>query len=368
MSKKKNLKVKPTEKKLIFHFKALCFKSEKNKYIYQPNLQKWFEKMHFFLFYKYTTFRTKKMQKNAKKYECEKCNFVCISKSNYTKHTLTAKHQNRTNRTEKMQKSPPQHMCRICNKYFGARNSLWYHKQKCIVISYDDATKVETNNITTDSIMLLMSQNQDFKQMFAEQNQIMIDQQNENKKLQAQLVEAASDTKTITNITNNTQNNNQKFNLNLFLNTTCKDAMNMSDFIENLQVNFKDIENIGKNGYISGMTNMILSRIKDLDITKRPLHCTDLKRETMYIKDNDEWSKDSSDNAKLRDMISIVAKQNYNTVPIWRKEHPDCNVSDHPSYNLCMDMMKNIIGDVGLYKARLDSKVIKNISRHIIVK
>ena len=308
------------------------------------------------------------MQKNAKKYECKDCNFICISKSNYTKHETTAKHQNRTNRTQKMQKSPSLYICSYCDKEFKARNSLWYHKQKCLLQSDYNANKIEDDDITTDSIMLLMSQNQDFKQMLIDQNKIMIEQQNENKKLQAQLLEAANDTKNITNITNNTQNNNQKFNLNLFLNTTCKDAMNMSDFIENIQVDFKDIENIGKNGYISGMTNMILSRIKDLDITKRPLHCTDLKRETMYIKDNDEWSKDSADNTKLRDMISIVAKQNYNTVPIWRKEHPDCNVSDHPSYNLCIDMMRNIIGDVGSDKARLDSKVIKNLSRHIIIK
>ena len=177
------------------------------------------------------------------------------------------------------------------------------------------------------------------------------------------------DTKTINNnTTNTTNNNNQKFNLNFFLNTTCKDAMNMSEFIEDIQINFKDIENIGRNGYISGMTNMILSRIQELDITKRPLHCTDLKRETMYIKDNDEWSKDSRENSKLRDMISIVAKQNYNVVPLWRKEHPECNVSDHPSYNLCMDMMRNIIGDVGMEQTRLDTRVIKNISKSIFIK
>ena len=157
-------------------------------------------------------------------------------------------------------------------------------------------------------------------------------------------------------------------NLNFFLNTTCKDAMNMSDFIENMKINLKDIENIGKNGYVNGMTEMILSRSKELDVTKRPLHCTDLKRETMYIKDNDVWSKDNTENEKLRDMISIVARQNYNKVPLWRNKHPDCNVSDHPSYQLYMDMMRNIIGDVGSEQARLDNKVIKNISRHIIVK
>ena len=159
-----------------------------------------------------------------------------------------------------------------------------------------------TSNINNSSTIFdILKQNQEFKTL-------IIEQQKENYKLQQHLLAAMKDTTTINHNTIN-NNNNQKFNLNFFLNTTCKDAMNMSDFIEDIQINFKDIEDIGKDGYVSGMTNLILSRIRDLDITKRPLHCTDLKREIMYIKDNNEWCKDSPKNDKLRDMISRFSKR-----------------------------------------------------------
>jgi hypothetical protein len=143
--------------------------------------------------------------------------------------------------------------------------------------------------------------------------------------------------------------------------------MNMSDFIENMEINFKDIENIGRNGYVNGMTEMILSRIKELDVTKRPLHCTDLKRETMYIKDNDEWCKDTPENTKLRKTIGYVAKRNYATIPLWREKYPECQNWNDPKYDFCVDMMRNILGDIGEKQTRLDNKVIKNLSKHIVV-
>ena len=215
----------------------------------------------------------------------------------------------------------------------------------------------EAVNDNSHSLMELIKQNQDFKNL-------IVEQQKENQNLQRQLIEAVKDGKVINNTTNN---NNQKFNLNFFLNTTCKDAMNMSEFIENLSVDLEDIEHIGKNGYIVGMTDLIISRIKELDVTKRPLHCTDLKRETMYIKDNDEWSKDTSDNLKLRNMITIVAENNYKAIPIWRTQHPECNNMEHPNYGFSIDIMKNVLGDVGDNQTRLDNKIIKNISRHILL-
>jgi hypothetical protein len=307
-------------------------------------------------------------------YFCDLCRFTSGNKKDYSRHLTTAKHSTNSEwqqeSTEKPLKTPgPLGFSCKCGKIYTDRTGLWRHMKKCSVADDEPNTNLEPNNTLYQSsvamnnaatIFEVLKQNQEFKTL-------IIEQQRENHKLQQHILAAMKDGKTINNNTTN-NNNNQKFNLNFFLNTTCKDAMNMSDFIEDIQIDFNDIENIGRNGYISGMTNMILSRIKELDITKRPLHCTDLKRETMYIKDNDEWCKDTNEHNKLRDMISIVAKQNYNTVPLWRKEHPECNVSDHPSYNLCMDMMRNIIGDVGSAQARLDNKVIKNISRHIIVK
>ena len=217
----------------------------------------------------------------------------------------------------------------------------------------------------------ILKQNQEFKELMVEQSKEMKEiqkklqnQQTENQTLQKQLIEAVKDGKTINNTINN---NNQKFNLNFFLNTTCKDAMNMSEFIENINIDLHELEDIGRNGYVNGMTNMILSRIRDLDVTKRPLHCTDLKRETMYIKDNDEWSKDTPENSKLRRMIDCVGKENYSKIPLWRKKYPECEYWNNPKYDFCIDMMRNVLGDMGDDQIRLDNKVIKNLSKHIIV-
>ena len=233
--------------------------------------------------------------KSSKVFLCKCCNYTTSRNSQFQRHLLTAKHKILTNPNKKG--SAAQNYECECGKAYKHLSSLCAHKKLCKIIIDDEITKHYDykDNIydselqeETSSILELIKQNQDFKTL-------LIEQQKENQNLQKQLIEVVKDGKTI----NNTTNNNQKFNLNFFLNTTCKDAMNMSEFIQNMNINFKDIENIGKNGYVSGMTDMILSRIKDLDVTKRPLHCTDLKRETMYIKDNNEWSKDSPENSKL---------------------------------------------------------------------
>ena len=301
---------------------------------------------------------TKKSKKTAEKYVCEKCNFITSKKSNYNAHIMTAKHR-RT--TIGLQKKALPIMCE-CGKMYSCRQNLFRHKLKCDKKSifqsdlFDNDDTINNNDNNISMMLDLIKQNHDFKDL-------LIEQQKENQQLQRQLIDAVNEGKTI----HNTTNNNQKFNLNFFLNTTCKDAMNMSEFIENIQIDFKDIENIGKIGYVEGMTNMILSRIKDLDITKRPLHCTDLKRETMYIKDNDQWEKDTPEHSKLHNMISIVAKQNYTTLPLWKEKHPDSFNNDHPQYTFCLDMMRNILGDVGIEQIKLDNKVIKNLSRHILI-
>ena len=313
-----------------------------------------------------------KSQKIPIKYECIKCNYITVNKKDYNKHLTTRKHIMEIN-GNKMEIIYPR--CNICSKVFKSSSGLWKHKQKCSPLSNDvtDNTVDNNNNDTiVQTMMQLIKQNQEllvsnqqFKELIVEQQHENQKQQNENQKLQSQLIEAVKDNGNTYN--NNTINNNQKFNLNFFLNTTCKDAMNMSDFIENMEINFKDIENIGKNGYVNGMTEMILSRIKELDVTKRPLHCTDLKRETMYIKDNDEWCKDTPENTKLRKTIGYVAKRNYATIPLWREKYPECQNWNDPKYDFCVDMMRNILGDIGEKQTRLDNKVIKNLSKHITV-
>ena len=307
----------------------------------------------------------KKSQKIPNNFFCNTCNYNTINKKDFNKHLLTAKHIYRTNRTENpinRTENPRFEIYNldidntfkcICGKVYKARNSLWYHKRKC---TYNKANPNDTVNIADNDnssfIIDLIKQNNEFKQLIIEQNHTILEL-------------AKKDTTTNNNTINN--NNNQKFNLNFFLNNTCKDAMNMSEFIENIEVQFKDIENIGKNGYINGMTEMILSRIKNMDVVKRPLHCTDLKRETMYIKDNNEWEKDTPDNKNLQKMISMIAKRNYATIPLWRNEHPECEDINNPLYNFNIDILRNVLGDVGDGQIKLDKKVIKNLSKHITV-
>ena len=290
---------------------------------------------------------------------CVFCNYTCSKKSDFNKHNQTKKHldkmDNKNSPKTRQTHIQSEYICN-CGKIYRYQSGLCKHKRFCQsgIINdcmYPPDTMHSTDN-TQNQFINLLRQNQEFKELILEQNKTILE----------------LSTRTNTNmITHNTTNNNQRFNLNFFLNTTCKDAMNMSDFIENMEVSFKDIENIGKHGYVTGMTDMILSRIKELDITKRPLHCTDLKRETMYIKDNDEWYKDTPDNRKLHRMIDYVAKRNYAAIPLWREEHPECQVGDHPQYDFCVSMMRNILGDVGTDQIRLDNKVIKNLSKHVFV-
>jgi hypothetical protein len=306
-----------------------------------------------------------KSQKIPTIFECKKCNYNTSSRKDYNKHLLTAKHQKEMNGNEWHSKIPT---CEYCEKTFKTASGLWKHKRNCYQAQEYQEEPIETNPpppIMPDMSVFIdiLKQNQEFKEL-------MVEQSKQNQELQKQLIEATKASGShIENQTNNnnTTNNNQKFNLNFFLNDTCKDAMNMSDFIKNMDINFEDIENIGKNGYVTGMTDMILSRIKNLDVIKRPMHCTDLKRETMYIKDNNEWEKDTPDNKKLHKMMSIISKRNYSTIPLWRDEHPECQNMQHPHCDFSVDMLRNVLGDVGEGQIKLDNKVIKNISKHIIV-
>ena len=287
----------------------------------------------------------KKMLKNADIFGCEICNFKCSKKSNYNKHLLTTKHKMVTNDNINNSKKINRLACCKCSKEFKHRSGLSRHKQKCqYKNSLDSSDETGGDPDMVNVMMQLIKQNQEFKEIIIELSK-----------------------KDTTTNNNNTTNNNQKFNLNFFLNNTCKDAMNMSDFIDNMDINFKDIENIGKNGYVIGMTDMIISRMKHLDVTKRPVHCTDLKRETMYIKDNNEWEKDTPDNKKLHKMMSIISKRNYSTIPQWRDEHPECQNMQHPHCDFSVDMLRNVLGDVGEGQIKLDNKVIKNLSKHIIL-
>jgi len=271
------------------------------------------------------------------------------------KHLLTAKHKmarnTYTTRDEQI-------LSCECGKIYKHRQSLYNHKKRCNVPMHIETTNAadqfsETSKTDLSSMVhTLIKENQEFKQLMVDQSK--------------QIMELSSLPRTITN-NNTTNNNNQKFNLNFFLNTTCKDAMNMSDFIRNMEVQMSELENIGHRGYIAGMTDLILNKLKGLDVSKRPMHCTDLKRETMYIKDQDRWDKDNADKGQLRRAISLVAKKNYGKTLEWRELNPECLEIGSEKYDFCFNMMRNVLGDFEEEQIKLDNKVIKNLAKEVIV-
>ena len=302
-----------------------------------------------------------KIPKNPSKYLCEECNYTTSSKKDFNKHNLTAKHQILTNtytKIPKIPKIPTAYTCE-CGKSYKHRQSLNNHKKQCTYKMPENAT-AETNEFVEESteptdiqsmIGTLVKENQDFKQLLIEQS--------------SQIMELAKNSQTINNTTNN---NNNQFNLNVFLNDTCKDAMNITDFLGNLNINIDEIEYIGHHGYVNGMTKMIMDRLKDMDITKRPIHCTDIKRETMYIKDQDEWSKDTEELTKLRKILTRITMNNYRTVPQWKIAHPKSEEMDTRDYNFCYKMMRVILGDVEEAQVKMDNKIIKTMAKGLFCK
>jgi hypothetical protein len=296
-----------------------------------------------------------------KQFDCKICIFKCSNKKDYNRHLNTAKHQRLSDVNNTCISNATNTFKCVCGKIYKQLSGLSRHKRCCnhIMQNHNVNTEFGNNDNNHDIVQTMMHlikqnqnlivSNQEFKQLLFEQNQTIIEL-------------SKKDTTTNNTITNN----NQKFNLNVFLNTTCKDAMNMSEFIENMEVQFEDIENIGRDGYVTGMTNMIMSRIKNLEVTKRPMHCTDLKRETIYIKDNNVWEKDDN-NTKFHNMIQCIAHKNYAILPAWREKNPDCLNSDTSKFEFCIKMMTNLLGDAGEGQIKLDNKVIRNLSKHIIV-
>ena len=222
----------------------------------------------------------KKMPENAILFECNICDFKCFKLSNYDKHLLTSKHKNRTklNKLEPLNNFKKLFVCKNCNKEYKARNSLWYHEKKCsqqINTKKEKEKEKEKENIINeknDLIHVLITQNNELMQLL--KNGII----NNN-----------------TTINNNHNTTNNSFNLNFFLHETCKDAMNISDFVSSIKVSLSDLENTGRQGYIEGISNIILKNLNNVEQNLRPIHCSDVKREVFYIKDNNEWQKENEE-------------------------------------------------------------------------
>ena len=324
---------------------------------------------------------TKKMPKNAEIFYCKQCNFTCSKQSNYNKHLTTAKHQKITNGNDLMPDKCQTYICEYCDKEFKYASGLSRHQKKCTLKQEPiEETPIETSQnppIMPDMNVFidLLKQNQEFKEFMVEQSkQIqemqvnMQETQQENQELQKQLIEAVKVGQHIENQTNINNNNNQKFNLNFFLNEQCKDAINMSDFLENMELNLEDLTETGRLGYVGGISRILVNKLQELDVYKRPMHCTDMKRETLYIKDNNEWEKQTNSKEKMSTIIGQVANKNCRNIPKWTEEHPGYEVFDSPENMEYMNMTQAVLGGFCEQETKqYKDKIVRNVVKEILV-
>jgi hypothetical protein len=295
---------------------------------------------------------TNKMPKNADIFSCSYCDFRCSKKSNWDKHLLTRKHQIVTNGYTKVAQNAKQYFCECGNSY-NHRQNLYTHKKKC---------KIE-QSVENDTVISDEPTDKELMMMVVKQNAELIKDNSELKTIIMEVVKNG----TMQNSHNTTTNSHNKaFNLNFFLNETCKDAMNITDFVESIQLQLSDLERVGELGYVEGISNIIVKNLKDLDVTQRPVHCTDKKRETMYVKDEDKWEKDE-ENSKIKKVIKKVASKNQRLLPKFKEVHPDC-MTYHSKYS---DQYNKLIvesmGGSGDNDTEKEEKIIRNISKIVSV-
>jgi hypothetical protein len=302
-------------------------------------------------------FVAKSSKKVASEFYCKKCDYTCCRRFNWNKHLMTTKHMEVTisdagdEFVAKVAKSSKIYSCEFCDKKYSSRNGLWKHKKICNQdkLNHKSDDEDDDDDISTKQLILLMLQ--------------------QNNKVQDALIEMSKQISTTNNHSNNTNNNshnqttNNSFNLQFFLNETCKNAMNITDFANSIKLQLSDLISVGELGYVEGISNIIVKNLNALDVTERPVHCTDKKRETIYIKDADKWEKDE-DVKKLKKFIKTIAFKNQNLFPKFKEKYPDYNDSDSKHSDQYSKIVIESIDDSNPEK---QEKIIKNISKAITI-
>ena len=317
--------------------------------------------------------------KKPQNFYCEKCDFITYNKKDFLRHVVTQKHLSNDNQSLSIEKTPKKPKSQdfecICGKKYKDYSGLWRHNKKCnynngdtsgysvntesdplnLNNALEDADdKTAHENLLLSNLILevvkqnkeLMKENSEFKDLMLEQNKMMMEL-----------------CKNGTNNTNTVNSHNKTFNLQIFLNETCKDAMNIMDFVDSLKLQLCDLERIGEVGFVTGISDIIIKNLKALDVSKRPVHCADTKREVMYVKDNDKWEKEQEGNKKLKKAIKHIAKKNSMNINLFKDKYPDCI----NSYSRKSDQFNKIYieayGGSGNEDVDNENKIIKNIAK-----
>jgi hypothetical protein len=293
--------------------------------------------------------------KVAKNFYCELCDYSTFKSSDYGKHLSTSKHKKRENGSKKVvndsvlsSKVANHYECK-CGKIYKYDSGYYRHKKIC------NGANTSTNIITAELVMELIKDNKELKQIILEQNSTINN-----------LVKNGTHN-TTNNTTNNTNSHNKAFNLNFFLNETCKNAMNLMDFVDSIKLQLSDLERMGELGYVNGISNIITTNLKALDVSLRPVHCMDKKRETIYVKDDNKWEKEDDNKTKLRKAIKRVANKNIRLLPQFREKNPEYKNSASKVSDKYDKMVIEIMGGTGNNDIEKEDKIIHNISKNVVV-
>ena len=276
---------------------------------------------------------TKKLQKVAQIFYCKNCDYTTCRLSSMTKHKMTSKHIQVTQGDGKSCNILFQ--CENCLKNYASRNGLWKHKKSCCVEIINEIKKEEMSEKIIETPNF---------------EKLMMTLLNQNIELQKQVIDLCKDKGTIINNTiNNTTNNS--FNLNFFLNEKCKHALNIMDFVDSLQLQLQDLENTG-----------------ELDVDKRPIHCSDLKREILYIKDKDIWEKENDNKGKIKKAIGFIAQKNIKQISEWQKKNPEYYDSDNKKNDQYMKIIfESMGGRDDVEQEKNENKIIKNVAKEVLI-
>lgn len=298
--------------------------------------------------------------KKPQKYFCKICDFKSCNKKDYDRHLTTDKHQKMTLSSKPNDDGLQDHKYKCgCGKEYMYRQGLWKHSKKCNGFFYPK--KPQMNNETIPDIQALT--NLIFK--VVKHNNDLANKMVDLCKTQPTNFNTVISNNVISN--NNTNNNTNTFNLNVFLNEKCKDAMNITDFVDSIKLDLSDLETVGKLGYVEGISNIILKNLKALDITERPIHCADKKREVIYIKDEDKWEKEDGDKKRLKKVIKKVAYKNEKLLPQYKKKYPDYNDSESKRSDQFSKIIIEAMGGAGDNDEEKEQKILKKIAKEVVI-
>ena len=297
---------------------------------------------------------TNLVPKSSRILSCNACDYNTSRKSQYDRHIRTGKHLNKVDilqNTTILVPKVPSFSCNICDKTYKHHSSLYNHKKKCKSLSSAEPIIEETKVIEPN--------NNEIQEMKEFMKYLM----KENSEMKIMMMEVIKNGTTNNSNNNNTHSNNKTFNLQFFLNEQCKDAMNMSEFINQIQLKLSDLENVGKLGYVEGISNIIIKKLNDTDMYKRPLHCSDAKRDILYIKEEDKWEKESPENTNMKKMVKKVDYKNIGLIGEWKDSHPDHRESTCPENDTYLKILvQSMSGDEEHVE-----KVIKKISKEVTI-